>query len=183
MLAEASAAQLVPPQLLGAQRGIAESPSPIPTPDGATAFRSHAESQCTVSMYVSNAEEEEDAKNPSKAMTQHMARYGTDKRNIVECGVAEGEGAKRSAAECQADADCMAEVESGCQDMLRCQPVESNGTLLMLVLQSHITSCAGKLQLLCAVGTLSVHHKSHSRMLRGLCTLQQVARTGTGQRD
>ena len=135
-------------------------------------------------MYISNApEEEEDAKNASKAMTQRMARHGTDKRSIVECGVAEGEGAERSAAECQADADCMAEVESGCQDMLRCQPAESNGTLLMLMLQSHITSCAGKLQLLCAVGTLSVRHKSYSRMLRGLCTLQQVARTGTGQRD
>jgi len=129
----------VSPQLLSAQRGIAGSPSPIPTPDGATAFRSHAESQCTVSIYVSNATEEEDAKDASKAMTQRMAQHGTDKRSILECDVAKGVGAERSSAECQTDADCMAEVDSECQGMLRCQPAESNGMHLMLMFQSHIT--------------------------------------------
>ncbi len=171
------------PQLLSAQRGIAESPSPIPTPDGATASRSHAESECTVSVYVSNATEEEAAKNASKAMTQRMAWHGTDKRSILECGVAEAVGAERSAAECQTDADCMAEVESECQGMLRCQSAESNGMHLMLMFQSHTTSCAVKLQLLCAVGTLSVCHKSYSRMLRGFCILGQLPRTGTRQKD
>lgn len=84
-------------------------------------------------MYFRNATEEEDAKNASKAMTQRMARHGTDKFNIVECVVAEGVGAEHSAAECQSDAECMAEVESECQGMLRCQPAESNGMHLMLM--------------------------------------------------
>jgi len=173
----------VSPQLLSAQRGIAESPSPIPTPDGATAFRSHAESQCTVSVYISNATEEEDARNASKATTQRMARHGTDKCSIVECVVAEGVGDERNSAECQTDADCMAEVDSECQGMLRCQPAESNGTHLMLTSTSHITSCAVKLQLLCAVGNLSVCHKSYSRMLKGFCILRQLPRTGILQKN
>ncbi|DBA79533.1 TPA: hypothetical protein ACH3X1_008235 [Trebouxia sp. C0004] len=126
VLAEASAAQLASSQLLCAQRRIAESPSPIHTPDGAIASRSHAESACTVSMYASNATEEEDAKNASKAMTRRMARHGTDKSSIVECSVVEGVRAKSSATECHTDPDCMAEVESECQIMLRCQPAESN---------------------------------------------------------
>lgn len=130
------------PQLLIAQRGIAESPSPIPTPDGATASRSCAESACTVSVYVSNATEEEAVKNASKAMTQRMAWHSTHKCSILESIVAEAVGAERSSAQCQSDADCMAEVDSECQDMLRCQPAESNGMHLMLLSKSHITSCA-----------------------------------------
>ena len=163
------------PQLLSAQKGIAESPSPIPTPDRVIAFRSHAESECTVSVYVSNATGEEDAKNASKAMPQRMAQHGTDKCSIVECIVAEGVGAERSSAECQADADCMAEVDSECQGMLRCQPAENNGTHLMLMFQSKTTSCAVKLQLLCAFGTLLVCHKSNCRMLRGFFIRQGQA--------
>lgn len=104
-------------------------------------------------MYISTVTEEDDAKNASKAVTQRMARHGTDKCSIVECAVAEAVGAERSSAECQTDADCMAEVDSECQGMLRCQPAESNGMHSMLMFQSHITSCAVKLQLLCAVGS------------------------------
>ena len=166
------------PQLLSAQRGITESPSPIPTPDAATSFRSHAESQCTLSVCISNATEEEDARNASKAITQRMAWHGTDKCSIVKCVVAEGIRAERSAAECQTDADCMAEVDSECQGMLRCQPAECNGTHLTLTSASHITSCA----VVCCWHPFSMS-QIYSRMLSGFCILQQLPTTDTRQKD
>ena len=129
LLADASAAQLASPQQQSAQRVVAESPSPIATPDGATVSRILAGSECTVRLLSSN----DAAEDISTSVGQRTAEQAVGGANQVECSGTDHMGLNCILPERRPDAHCTAEEQSERRDVDRPQLLESIGEHFMFV--------------------------------------------------